>query len=55
MCNFNLMGLLWTNRLGNSVADLVAHIAVSSSLLSNKVSSPLVILAGAIDVDFPLP
>lgn len=35
---FTSMGILWTNRHGNEVADLVAHLAASMSLPRNWVS-----------------
>lgn len=49
--DFTSMGLLWTRRLDNSIADLVAHLAASLSLPRAWIYNPPPTLASAIEVD----
>lgn len=51
--DFTFMGLLWTNRCGNEVADLVAKLAASLSLPQNWLNSPPMALAIAVKLDRP--
>lgn len=48
---FTLMGFLWTNRSGNWVADVVAKLAMTSSLPRNWVTTPPTTIAVLLETE----